>query len=84
MSLAQQAAPGSLAYSVVRLDSSQIRNDVDLYFLQKAEARFGNGDGMFSGAEQEAALGAAAQVHALAAAPLSQSRWIQVGLQIDF
>ena len=43
---------------------------------------FGNGDGMFSAVEQRAAFGAA--VGALAATPLSQSRRIQVGLQIDF
>jgi hypothetical protein len=61
-----------------------VRNEVDLYLLQKAEARFGNGDGMFSAAEQIAAFGAAVRAQALATTPLSQSRRIQVGLQIDF
>lgn len=61
-----------------------VRNDVDLYFLQKAEARYGNGDGMFSAVEQRAAFGAAVRAQALAGKPLSQSRRIQLGLQIDF
>lgn len=61
-----------------------VRNEVDLYMLQKAEQRFGNGDGMFSAAEQQAAFGAAVEVQALSLTPLSQSRKIQIGLQIDF
>lgn len=64
--------------------SPGVRNAVDLYYLQQAEKRFGNGDLIFTAAEQEGAFGAAERLRLLAAQPLSQSRRIQAGLQLGF
>lgn len=61
-----------------------VLNEVDLYFLQQAEARFGNGNGMFDKAEQTAAFGAAARMNIHASQPRSQSRRVVVGAQISF
>ena len=61
-----------------------VRNEVDLYMLQQAEQRFGNGDQQFSAEEQIAAFGAAEKLKTLAGTPLSQSRRLQLGVSISF
>ena len=61
-----------------------IFNEVDLYMLQQAEARFGNGDKMFTAAEQTAVFGAAARFRFQAGMPGTQSRRIVLGAQLSF
>jgi hypothetical protein len=61
-----------------------VLNEVDLYMLQQAEARFGNGDKMFSAAEQSAVFGAAARLRFHAGMPATPSRRIVLGAQLAF
>lgn len=61
-----------------------VLNEVDLHLLRQTEARFGNGDGMFSAAEQTAAFGAAAELRTQLGAPLGMSRRLVVGAQLTF
>jgi hypothetical protein len=61
-----------------------VRNEVDLYLLQQAESRFGNGDLQFSAEEQTRAFGAAFDFEATTLTPLSQSRRFELGIELSF
>ena len=61
-----------------------VLNEVDLYLLQQAEARFGNGDRQFTAAEQTAAFGEAYDFGAVTLAPLSQQRRLEFGIELSF
>jgi hypothetical protein len=61
-----------------------VSNAADLYLLRQAESRFGNGDLLFTLAEQEAAFTEALRYQSFITSPRSQGRRIQAGMEIRF
>jgi outer membrane receptor protein involved in Fe transport len=80
---------GGLAQDVVDLHSLDragqgVRNEVDLYLLQQAEARFGNGDGLFSAEEQTRAFMAAERFLTGPQDLIGPGRRVRVGFELSF
>ncbi len=67
---------------------SGVRNEVDLIALRRAEARFGNGNGIFDSGEQERAFRAATLLNAMAtpgvAGLIGAGRRVRLGVEIAF
>lgn len=89
VSTARYTVGGGQALNNINLTSMEtagpgLRNDIDLYYLRQAEKRFGNGDGQFSGEEQIAAFSASSVLRQLATSTLSQTRRVQMGVQLSF
>ena len=63
---------------------SGVRNAVDLYMLQQAEARFGNGDGMFNAEEQVRAFRASELFLNGPQDLIGAGRRVRVGFELSF
>lgn len=63
---------------------SGVRNEVDLYLLQQAEARFGNGDRLFTAEEQTRAFRAAEVFGTGPQDLLGVGRRVRIGFELSF
>jgi hypothetical protein len=80
---------GGVAQAVVDLHTMAsaglgVRNEVDLYLLQQAEARYGNGDQLFSAEEQSRAFMAAERFLTGPQDLIGPGRRVRVGFEFSF
>ena len=80
---------GGVAQAVVDLHTMDaaglgVRNEVDLYLLQQAEARYGNGDQLFSAEEQNRAFMAAERFLTGPQDLIGPGRRVRVGFEFSF
>ncbi|HEY0305243.1 MAG TPA: TonB-dependent receptor, partial [Longimicrobiales bacterium] len=61
-----------------------ITNDVDLYLVRQAEARFGNGDGLFTAEEQDRAFRASEVFLNGAQDLIGAGRRVRIGFELSF
>jgi hypothetical protein len=80
---------GGVAQPNINLNSlsqagTGVRNEVDLYMLRQAEARFGNADGQFSAEEQERAFRAAELFSTGPQDFFGVGRRVRIGFELSF